>query len=248
MLSSFVSSTVFANGTPIARSDVAATGNIIPVRQENIGLQQETLQVVVDGDWAAVRVEYQFLNSQGATTVPYGFPVDYQNPAWCNDCDDVSDAEKARAGESLRDIRIEVDGDLGSAWCEGVAGDGAGQSLTFDFKPGVFVEGVGILNGYARNQAIYLSNGRATKMTAAVSEEKSLSFSADLPARNFSELNPQALAPFIDWIVDASPYGPTRSITLTLDAAAPGAKHPDTCISEVYFIGGAASTPTDATE
>jgi hypothetical protein len=416
----FVSAAAFANGTPIARSDVAATGNIIPVRQENIRLQQETLQVVVDGDWATVRVEYQFLNPHGATTVPYGFPVDYENPDWCNDCDDVSDEEKTRVGGPLRDVRIQVDGeqmitreiaepvakgvppqpfrrtwiladlpfpeqgctvtvsyrvrnmlndwawstsfkpayskrkfryvlspsahwgdgrvprldididiakltrfggkltaiapagysqrdghlrwqlqdvdlnelqdlgieyddevrlvgelvadyripataitrarasstladatdpgrhdiakvldgDLASAWCEGAAGDGAGQSLTFEFQPGVSVEGIGILNGYVKSGTVYLGNGRVTRMTAEVAGQQPVS--ASLPEHDFGQLNPETLAAFIDWIVDAPPYQDTPTVTLTLDAARAGSKHPDTCISEIYFIGGVA--------
>lgn len=415
-----VSAMAFANGTPIARSDVAATGNIVPVRQEGIELQQETLHVVVDGDWVTVRVEYQLLNPNGATTIPYGFPVDYENPQWCNDCDDVSEAEKSRVGKPLRDVRIEangnetttreiaepvatgvppspfqrtwiladlpfaanarstvivsyrvrnllydwawstsfkpayskrtfryvlnpsanwgygkvarlnididlakltrfggkltavapagyaqhgnqlrwqltdvdlhtlpdlrieyddsarllselvaeqrlpaaavtrarasstladakepdrhdiakvLDGDSSSAWCEGSAGDGAGESLTFDFRPGVVVEGIGILNGYTRSGAVYLGNGRVAKMTAGVAGQEPLS--ASLPNRDWGQLNPEALASFIDWIVDAPPYRDTPTITLTLDAAIAGAKHGDTCISEIYFIGTA---------
>jgi hypothetical protein len=419
----FISPAVFANGMPIARSDVAATGNILPVRQENIQLQQETLQVVVDGDWATVRVEYQFLNPHGATTVPYGFPVDYQNPLGCNDCDDVSDEEKARAGELLRDVRITVDGeqmitreitepvatgvppqpfrrtwiladlpfpekqrctvivsyrvrntlydwawstsfkpayskrkfryvlnpsahwgdgkvprldididiakltrlggkltavtpsgysqqdghlrwqlrdvdlnelqdlgieyddeirmvselvaserippsgiirarasstladatepgrhdiakvldgDLRTAWCEGAAGEGAGQSLTFELQAGARVEGIGILNGYARSGAVYQANGRVTRMTAKVGEQEPIS--ASLPERDFAQLSPEAPASLIDWIVDAPSHQDTPTVTLTIDSARAGTKHADTCISEIYFIGYA-STP-----
>jgi hypothetical protein len=424
----FVSAAVFANGTPIARCDLAATGNIVPVRQEGIELQQETLQVVVDGDWLSVRVEYRFLNPNGATTIPYGFPVDYENPEWCNDCDDVSDKEKARVGKPLRDVRIEangkatttreivepvatgvppqpfrrtwiltdlpfpendhstvtvsyrvrsllndwawstsfkpayskrkfryvlspsanwgngkvarldididiakltrfggklmsitpaghsqqgghlrwqlrdadlhelqalgieyddevrlvgellarqripatdivraqasstladatepgrhdiakvLDGDLASAWCEGAAGDGAGQSLTFEFRPGVSVEAIAILNGYAKSGGVYLANGRVTKMTAKIAEQKPIS--ATLPEHDFGQLSPGTLASFIDWIVDDPPYRDTPTVTLTLDAATPGTKHADTCISEIYFMNSA-SNPPDATE
>jgi hypothetical protein len=77
-----------------------------------------------------------------------------------------------------------------------------------------------------------------TKMTAKVAGQQPVS--AILPEHDFGPLNPQTLAAFIDWIVDAPPYQDTPTVTLTLDAARAGSKHFDTCISEIYFIGGVA--------
>lgn len=101
----------WANGTPIDRSDVHATGNIRMIREANINLEEEMLRVVMEGDWAEVRAEYHLMNRGGGTTVAYGFPIDYVNPAWCNDCDEPSEEDKAKAGKPLRDVRIEVDGE-----------------------------------------------------------------------------------------------------------------------------------------
>lgn len=418
----FVSALAFANGSPIARSDLGATGNIRMIQQHDVQLRRETLQVRIEGDWALVRAEYELLNQGAATTVAYGFPVDYINPDWCNDCGDVSD------GEHLRDVRIEadgdvletkqiadpkpsasesppqflhtwivselplreaqqsivtvsyrvrnefadwswstnfmpshstrkfryrlspsgnwgrgkvgrldisvdftklaavdgkinkiapagytrqdgvlrwqlidvdlsksadleieyddsarllsefmsaqrlsrafitqasasstldqpagssrhspammLDGDLSTAWCEGAAGDGAGQTLTFEFAHATTVTGVGIVNGYTKSPGVFAGNGRVRNLSVTtVYKERSgqaatKHSSASLPARDYGQLNRRAHAGFVDWIDDFSDLGlEARSMTFTLDATTPGAKHPDTCISEIYFIG-----------
>lgn len=398
------------------------------VKQQNIDLRQETLQVTIDGDWASVRAEYRLLNQGAAATVAYGFPVDYVNPEWCNDCDDVSDEEKVAAGKHLRDVRIEangkilatrevaeqkppadipppeflrtwiltelafgpselaivtvsyrvrnrlddwsystnfaplysprrfryqlspsgnwgsgrvgqldisvniakltqlggkiakvapagythqdnqlrwrftdvdlsratdleieyddsarllsefvaeyrlpktlitqakasstldqpagsgrhdiammLDGDLDTAWCEGIAGAGAGQTLTFDFEHDTVVSGIGIVNGYTKSPDVYLGNGRVRNLSVATvvrregAEPVTEKSSVSLPERDFRQLNRQAPARFVDWVADFGDISRVKNgVTLTIDAAAPGAKYPDTCISEIYFVG-----------
>jgi hypothetical protein len=100
-----------ANGTPIDRSDINATGNIRMMREANVTLEEETLRVIMNGDWATVRAEYQLANHGAGITVTYGFPIDSVNPAWCTDCDELSEQDKIKAGEPLVDVRIEVDGE-----------------------------------------------------------------------------------------------------------------------------------------
>ena len=46
------------------------------------------------------------------------------------------------------------------AWCEGVSGPGAGQSVTFRSKPASTVGTVMITNGYARDEKSFRNNGR----------------------------------------------------------------------------------------
>jgi hypothetical protein len=101
----------WANGTPIDRSDVNATGNIRMIREANISLEEEMLRIVMEGDWATVRAEYHLMNRDAGSTVAYGFPIDYMNPASCNDCDEPPEEDKVKAGKPLRDVRIEVDGE-----------------------------------------------------------------------------------------------------------------------------------------
>ena len=421
----FVPALTLANGSPIARSDLSATGSIRMINQQNVDLQQETLQVTIDGDWATVRAEYRLLNRGPAATVAYGFPVDYENPDWCNDCDDVSAEEKEAAGKHLRDVRIEangkplstrevaeqkppvdkpppeflrtwiltelafsageigivtvsyrvrnrlddwwystnfsprysqrkfryqlspsgnwgdgkvdrlditvdlakltklggkvvkvapaghtlqdnqlhwrftdidlsraadleieyddsarllssfiaerrlpnariaratasstldqpagsgrhdiaklLDGDLDTAWCEGATGDGAGQTLTFNFEPDTVVSAIGIVNGYTKNPDVYLGNGRVRHVSVAATLPVTEQPSASLPDHDLKQLIRGAPASFLDWVAN---FGYTSSVTdevtLTIDAATPGRKHSDTCISEIFFVGHSA--------
>jgi hypothetical protein len=67
---------LFANGSPINMSEIYGTGNIQMMKKQNISLDEETISVVIDGDYANVKVEYQFKNRGNADTVAYGFPID----------------------------------------------------------------------------------------------------------------------------------------------------------------------------
>lgn len=67
---------LFANGSPINMSEIYGTGNIEMMRKKNISLDEETISVVLDGDYANVNVEYKFKNHGQVDTVAYGFPID----------------------------------------------------------------------------------------------------------------------------------------------------------------------------
>jgi hypothetical protein len=137
------------------------------------------------------------------------------------------------------DPSMVLDKDLGTAWCEGVVDDGMGQSLSFELKDSV-IFGIGIINGYAKNKAVYEGNNRIKRIkviTVQKNGEKREEV-VDLPTRDFNKLNRQAVAPFIDWIADfGDAYATTKSIALVIEEVYPGTKHRDTCISEVYLIG-----------
>jgi len=70
---------VFANGGEIDLSDVDRTGNIRLLANQSILLEKEELNIVLDGDYANVLVEYTFRNTGDAQDVDYGFPVDVRN-------------------------------------------------------------------------------------------------------------------------------------------------------------------------
>jgi len=135
-----------------------------------------------------------------------------------------------------------LDRNLDTAWCEGANDDGIGQSLTFELKDAI-ISGVGIINGYAKNEETYQSNNRIKKIKLIMIQkngEKKEEI-VDLPKTDFSRLNREAVAPFIDWVLDnGDPYETTKNITLVIQEVYPGSKYHDTCISEVYFIGSSA--------
>ncbi len=132
-----------------------------------------------------------------------------------------------------------LDNDLDTAWCEGMNGDGIGQSLTFELK-GAIISGIGIINGYAKNEGAYQGNNRIKKVKVIMVQKNGEKREevVDLPKKDISKLNREVVAPFIDWVADfGDPYETTRSITLVIQEVYPGSKYRDTCISEVYLLG-----------
>jgi hypothetical protein len=67
---------LFGNGSPINRSEIYGTGNIEMMKKKNISLDEETVSILIDGDYANVNLEYKFGNHGQADTVTYGFPID----------------------------------------------------------------------------------------------------------------------------------------------------------------------------
>jgi len=135
-----------------------------------------------------------------------------------------------------------LDRNLDTAWCEGATGDGIGQSLTFELKD-VIVSGVGIINGYVKNEETFQSNNRIKKIKLIMVQKNGENKEeiVDLPRRDVHRLNREAVAPFIDWVLDnGDPYETTKSITLVIQEVYPGSRYRDTCISEVYLLGSSA--------
>jgi hypothetical protein len=101
------------------------------------------------------------------------------------------------------------------------------------------VEAIGIVNGYTKNRDVYQGNGRIKRLdVTAAYERETRQGSANLPQRDLRELNRRAIAPFIDWLDDIPALAQyTSKVELTIADVHPGAKHSDTCISEIYFVG-----------
>ena len=144
------------------------------------------------------------------------------------------------------------DDDLNTAWCEGTKGRGEGQWVEFNFAGNVSVGAIGIINGYTKREALYYANNRIKKIKLDVEyqPEEYQKHSGgsktnvkettviDLKELQFNELNKNVQAPFISWLADYDDsYRRMNKIRLTIVEVAPGTKHDDTCISEVYFIG-----------
>lgn len=104
------------------------------------------------------------------------------------------------------------------AWCEGVAGPGAGQSVTFHRKPPGTIGTVMVTNGYARNEKSFRDNGRVKRARI----ETSAGYKSDITLKD--ERRPQAikLKPArVEWI------------RLTIIDVYPGRTDEDTCLSMV---------------
>jgi len=89
-----------ANGGTFATSSVYSTGNLVPVRKQKIELENETLHVVLEGDWASVEVIYSIRNRGGADAVTYGFPIDTAQQA------EISGDSGLSGDSSIKDFQM----------------------------------------------------------------------------------------------------------------------------------------------
>ncbi len=108
-----------------------------------------------------------------------------------------------------------------TAWVEGVAGTGIGQSIKFTFKEEFKPINVQIINGYAKSQAIYLKNTRPSKLKLIFSDGstqiidlKDISTLQTFPINSSSKLK---------WI------------KIEILNVYKGTHYDDTCISEIMF-------------
>lgn len=109
-----------------------------------------------------------------------------------------------------------IDGDTATCWCEGVKGNGIGQSFTIRFTKTMEIGTLKILPGYGKSVSTYLENNSVRK--AKITFSDGTSFIADFTKDSSFELPKNKL---------------TSSLTFTILDVVPGSKHNDTCVSEL---------------
>ena len=114
-----------------------------------------------------------------------------------------------------------IDGNIGTAWVEGVDGNGIGQYITFLFKNKGMISNISIYNGYQKTDDIYSKNSRAKAITINFGDGSSNKFLLeDMQGEQILNL---------DQPVE------TDSLTLVIESVYPGYKYEDTAISEINF-------------
>jgi hypothetical protein len=131
--------------------------------------------------------------------------------------DASSELEPAGANEYFATNLL--DGDPTTAWVEGVAGSGVGETLTFRFPRRVNLDRVQLVNGYAKSEDLFLSNGRIKQMVVQTDVD---SFS--LLLRDTKD--PQSLR---------RRFGKTSSLTMTIESVYPGRRYEDTALTSIAF-------------
>jgi hypothetical protein len=139
------------------------------------------------------------------------------------------------------------DGDLNTAWSEGAAGDGVGEWVEVEFVASRASRGlvaIGIVNGYTKNETLYLANNRIRKIRLDIEYGQGLNrishpetMEVELTGKQFNDLNRNAEGPFISWLADFGMGEEVKKIRLTILEVAPGDKFNDTCIAELYLLG-----------
>lgn len=109
-----------------------------------------------------------------------------------------------------------------SMWCEGDAGDGTGQTLTFDFGAPRSVSTLTWINGIGTSLPLWMKANRATAIT--------LGF--DGGATHALEVKPSPRAQTLTF-----PAQTTSKVTITFGAVMAGKEFNDLCVSEAWFSG-----------
>lgn len=169
----------------------------------------------------------------------------------CPGCMDAKcKASKVTASSSLKEGALVhgpervLDEDPATAWCEGVDGDGKGESLTFEVPPGCGVYGLQIEGGYFKDEQRLKSNGRLAKVTVRSGSEAITATMDDPIALEFGSSSTFPASLKLSWFERAWRYpaflelgwdAPGSTVTVTIDEIYPGAKSSDTCISDVWL-------------
>lgn len=116
------------------------------------------------------------------------------------------------------------DGKYDTAWVPNTlkATDGIGESLVIDFGPGVTFRGLEFLNGYHKNESIFLKNNRVRQIEITLPTGKPQVFDIEDGPDPMSFTLPQAVT--VSWV------------RLRIISVHRGSKYHDTAISEVRVI------------
>jgi len=112
------------------------------------------------------------------------------------------------------------DGLKDTMWCEGTDGDGAQESLTYDFGSAKKVSTLFVVNG----------NGTDFKMFMGYGSVKSILLDFDNGTSQKVTIKPSIMPQEVSFIPVK-----TKSVKVTLNEVKPGPKVNDTCISEMRF-------------
>lgn len=125
-----------------------------------------------------------------------------------------------------------VDGNVETAWAEGVAGVGIGESITLHLKKATEIHEIDLLNGYFASADLYDKNGKVSRVrvdlgNGHVKEENLFVYVVGDVIEQ--DLAMQMYSGSIEWKEPVT----TDTITITILDAETGDEHDDTCISEI---------------
>jgi LysM repeat protein len=120
-----------------------------------------------------------------------------------------------------------ADGTRGTAWVEGVAGDGVGEWIELRFPRTIEVHSVGLNIGYDKNADIFVKNNRIKRVTLAFSSGEQVELGFD--DRRGMQMIPLVRAP--------GPNIETTFVRVIIEEVFPGWKYDDTCLAEIEVWG-----------
>lgn len=114
-----------------------------------------------------------------------------------------------------------MDGDMATAWVEGVSGNGEGEIVTFTLNGTYMVSGFTINGGYQKNSDLYGKNSRPSEIEISLS---------DGTVQNFAVADTEGKQEF----TLSEPKAATN-ISIKIVSVYAGWKYPDTAITEMSF-------------
>lgn len=115
-----------------------------------------------------------------------------------------------------------MDGDLKTAWVEGVEGQGMGETITFDFKEECKINGIVIYAGYQKSTSLYEKNSRPAMINITFSDG------------SMKELKLQDIMEVQKLLFEQPKIA--KSISVTISDVYEGDTYADTSISEISFF------------
>ncbi len=126
------------------------------------------------------------------------------------------------------DVRSLRDDDIRTAWCEGVKGTGAGQSITIEWRNAGPLHSLWVSNGYAKSSNSFRKNGRVKDVTVAM-------WRAGSGDADYTVFQHRLADHGVEQVIDLPfPQYPLRKLLIRIDSTYAGAKWQDTCINELW--------------
>ena len=140
---------------------------------------------------------------------------------------DMSNITHASATSSLSEYNMThsperiFDGDISTAWVEGVNGQGIGETITIYFDKEYLLSKAVVHAGYQKNSELYEKNSRPKELQISFSDGSSQVYTLqDINAKQEIILEKAVI---------------TNYISFTIQSVYPGSKYEDTVISEIYL-------------
>lgn len=115
-----------------------------------------------------------------------------------------------------------IDGDLSTAWVEGIGGTGLGESFSLNFDGTYMVQGITIWSGYQKNEYAYYNNARPKEIGVEFSSGEKESYMLEDYYGKSQEIT-------------FSEAKESSMIKVTIESVYEGSKYEDTCISEIQI-------------
>jgi hypothetical protein len=120
-----------------------------------------------------------------------------------------------------------IDGQLETAWVEGVEGPGLGEWIELRFPEAVEVHAIHVDVGFDESAELFTKNNRVREATLRFSDGQS----ATVTFEDVRGMQPVSVVDLFDGPVA------TTSVELVIEAVTPGSAYDDTCIAEIEVYG-----------